>query len=626
MTPEVEAIAENTAELYEEAPCGYLSTLASGEIIRVNRTFLSLTGYRAEECVGKRFSVLLTFPSSLLYETHCIPLLRLRGSISEISLDLVHRSGTPIPVLLNAVAKLGPDGSPSLFRMVVLNAPTRRNYERELLQARTQAEEATDRVRILHTAAERRVSEQQLLLQSVGRMAAGDLEAPIDIERSESLAPLPAALERMRKDILDQLHKLQARNAEILHLNEELRHQIEQRSRLLADSVLFEDDVEAGQALPVFPGGTLLAERYRIITLLGQGAMGDVYEVERMSDGRHFAAKILRIKPNSHTMVRFAREAQMLARLRHPNLIAIVDVDITEDRVAYIVMELARGTSLAELGRYYGDCAYMVPILSQIADALSAVHADGIVHRDLKPANVLISSTTEGSAPAAKLVDFGVSRLLDPQLDTPTPESPDRSQAELAALAIQSVEIAMTIDGPLRESNLSAPVSAHDLTTHPETLPSAIVSPAIVSPAIVWPTPSSQSASTPGRSRRRSRTPDKLTQVGTFLGTPLYMAPELRGGGSHALPPTDIFSFGVMAYEVLTGSLPFEELPLLMTERRAGELPFVPLHSLCPGLSPKLVQTLERCLSVNPATRPTASELALILREGSEHHNQTASA
>jgi hypothetical protein len=63
-----------------------------------------------------------------------------------------------------------------------------------------------------------------------------------------------------------------------------------------------------------------------------------------------------------------------------------------------------------------------------------------------------------------------------------------------------------------------------------------------------------------------------------------------------------------------------------MTERRAGELPFVPLHSLCPGLSPKLVQTLERCLSVNPATRPTASELALILREGSEHHNQTASA
>jgi PAS domain S-box-containing protein len=251
MTPEVEAIAENTAELYEEAPCGYLSTLASGEIIRVNRTFLSLTGYRAEECVGKRFSVLLTFPSSLLYETHCIPLLRLRGSISEISLDLVHRNGTPIPVLLNAVAKLGPDGSPSLFRLVVLNAPTRRNYERELLQARTQAEEATDRVRILHTAAERRVSEQQLLLQSVGRMAAGDLEAPIDIERSESLAPLPAALERMRKDILDQLHKLQARNAEILHLNEELRHQIEQRSRLLADSVLFEDDVGASNQTPI---------------------------------------------------------------------------------------------------------------------------------------------------------------------------------------------------------------------------------------------------------------------------------------------------------------------------------------------------------------------------------------
>ena len=242
----------------------------------------------------------------------------------------------------------------------------------------------------------------------------------------------------------------------------------------------------------------------------------------------------------------------------------------------------------------------------------SATRINFVVDRDLKPANVLISSTTEGSAPAAKLVDFGVSRLLDPQLDTPNPELPDRSEAELAALAIQSVEIAMTIDGPLRESNLSAPVSAHDLTTHPETLPSAIVS-----PAIVWPTPSSQSASTPGRSRRRSRTPDKLTQVGTFLGTPLYMAPELRGGGSHALPPTDIFSFGVMAYEVLTGNLPFEELPLFLTERRVGELPFVPLHTLCPGLSPKLVPTLERCLSVNAATRPTAAELAQILRAGS---------
>lgn len=589
---------EKLDELYDEAPCGYLSVLPSGAIARVNRTFLSWTGYTAEELdTSRRFSTLLTMPAALLYETHCAPLIRLQGFISEIALDIRCRDGKPLPVLLSAAAKRDAAGEIRVLRLVIMNAPRRREYERELVRARTAAEEGAEEVRILRELAERKVVEQQRLLDAVARMAAGDLETAIPLVESSFLAQ---TIERMRDAIRAQIRELKERHTEVAQLNIELRHQIEQRSRMIIDRMeagqnsASSDPIGTGEkeAPSLLPRGTLLDERYRIEGLIGQGAMGNVYEVERISNGRRLAAKVLSIKPDFHALMRFAREAQLLARLQHPNLLAILDVDISDDRRAYIIMELVRGKSLAELGDHYGDADFMLPFLQQIADALTTVHGAGVVHRDLKPANVLIAS---GPGPMqAKLVDFGVSRLLDKSQDSPTTLAVPTSGEYAALIAENASVLSRTLNAPL-----------HVASTYDLPAPANEIAPSAGSSA----TSPARSSSSSNSSWRRRRSSDELTQFGALLGTPHYMAPELCQGASLARPPADIFSFGVMAYEVLTGSLPFAEPPPLLFAHGASALTFAPLDRLCQRLKPELARFLERCLEIDPARRPHTEEL-----------------
>lgn len=149
MTDDPSVRDDSLEELYEEAPCGYLSTLPQGTIVRVNRTFLTWTGYAADELLaGKRFRELLTVAGAMFYETHCAPLLRLQGFVSEIAVDVVCRDGRSMPVLLSAVSKKDAAGAPRLLRSVVFHAPTRREYERELRLAREQAEETAEQLRV----------------------------------------------------------------------------------------------------------------------------------------------------------------------------------------------------------------------------------------------------------------------------------------------------------------------------------------------------------------------------------------------------------------------------------------------------------------------------------------------
>ena len=90
MSPAASKSEEDLEDLYEEAPGGYLSTRPEGHILRVNRTFLALTGYDAETLLsGKKFTELLTASGAFFYETHCVPLLRLQGFVNEIALDLL---------------------------------------------------------------------------------------------------------------------------------------------------------------------------------------------------------------------------------------------------------------------------------------------------------------------------------------------------------------------------------------------------------------------------------------------------------------------------------------------------------------------------------------------------------
>jgi PAS domain S-box-containing protein len=134
---------ESAEELYEQAPCGYLSTTPEGRIVRVNQTFAELVGMESKErIIGKRFSDLLTIGGRIFYETHFALMLRMHGEVSEIALDFQRPDGTLAPTLVTAVQKCDPAGNPLVNRVTVFNAAERRRYEQELLIARKRAEEA----------------------------------------------------------------------------------------------------------------------------------------------------------------------------------------------------------------------------------------------------------------------------------------------------------------------------------------------------------------------------------------------------------------------------------------------------------------------------------------------------
>ena len=142
---------ESAEELYDQAPCGYVSTDPAGLIVRVNQTLLNWLGYTRDELVCKaRFSALLTVPGRIYYDTHIVLLLRMHGSAREIALDIVNKEGQRRPVLLSAIQKRGPDGQPLLNRFTLFDISERRQYEQELLYGRRRAEEMAAALTLLN--------------------------------------------------------------------------------------------------------------------------------------------------------------------------------------------------------------------------------------------------------------------------------------------------------------------------------------------------------------------------------------------------------------------------------------------------------------------------------------------
>ncbi|WP_230194957.1 PP2C family protein-serine/threonine phosphatase [Streptomyces coriariae] len=161
------ALLEDSAEdLYESAPCGYLSMLMDGTIAKINTTLLDWLGLDREAVVGRmRFTDLLTVGGKLYHETHFAPLLRMQGRIGGIALEMKQADGARMPVLVSSVVKCGGGGEPLLIRTTVFDARDRRAYEEELLRGRKAAEEArrqaeADRARLQEALA---VLQQSLL-------------------------------------------------------------------------------------------------------------------------------------------------------------------------------------------------------------------------------------------------------------------------------------------------------------------------------------------------------------------------------------------------------------------------------------------------------------------------------
>ena len=138
---------EDLADLYETAPCGYLSVSPDGHVIRINRTLCEWLGQSPNDVLGTPLLDLMSFGARIAYETHLSPLLRMQGHVYEIALDLLHGDESRIPVIANAAEKRDDNGEHLFTRLTLFRAVDRRAYERNLLEARIRAEEASKAAR-----------------------------------------------------------------------------------------------------------------------------------------------------------------------------------------------------------------------------------------------------------------------------------------------------------------------------------------------------------------------------------------------------------------------------------------------------------------------------------------------
>jgi sigma-B regulation protein RsbU (phosphoserine phosphatase) len=129
------------ADLFENAPCGYVVLSADGRIDKANRTLCDWLGHAADQLTGKRPHDLLNIPGRIFYETHIAPLLRMQGYFNEVALDLISANGEKVPVIANAVEHRDADGRATYIRIAFLKAADRRHYEHELLKARDVAQQ-----------------------------------------------------------------------------------------------------------------------------------------------------------------------------------------------------------------------------------------------------------------------------------------------------------------------------------------------------------------------------------------------------------------------------------------------------------------------------------------------------
>ena len=269
---------------------------------------------------------------------------------------------------------------------------------------------------------------------------------------------------------------------------------------------------------------------YRLITKLGKGAMGVVWEARHALLRRPTAVKLLAPGvEGERALARFEREVQLTAGLTHPSTIAIYDYGRTADGVFYYAMELLRGINLSQLVAFDGPlpAGRVVHLLRQACGALTEAHAAGLIHRDIKPQNLMLC-LYGGIPDFVKVLDFGLVKEM----------------------------------GDVDHAGGEA---------------------------------SGQDAA--------------LSQDGSLLGTPLYMAPEGMSDPSKVDARADLFGVGAVGYFLLTGRSPFPgrtAIEVFKLERQ-GPPPPLSKTARCP-VPPALEEALRRCLSFERDERPSSAE------------------
>ena len=162
--------------------------------------------------------------------------------------------------------------------------------------------------------------------------------------------------------------------------------------------------------------GSVIADTYTIEALLGRGGMGAVFLAShKRLAGKQVAIKILHTEiADTEVIARFKREAEIAAKLNHPNIVGVIDYNVSPDGMPYLVLDYLEGETLADrIARGPLALDHAMSIVRQVGSALAAAHGAGIVHRDLKPQNIfLVTSEIDGrTIEVAKVLDFGISKI-----------------------------------------------------------------------------------------------------------------------------------------------------------------------------------------------------------------------
>lgn len=311
-----------------------------------------------------------------------------------------------------------------------------------------------------------------------------------------------------------------------------------------------------------------LVDHFRVLSLVGQGGMGAVFLAQDIELGRKVALKVILADSlgSDVAVKRFLLEARTTARFSHPNIVGIYAVG-TFQGAPYVALEFVEGESLRKRIRdepLPGRATLRIAL--SIAEGLAEAHAHGVTHRDLKPENIMI-----GRDGRLRVLDFGLATgHADSKL---VPNTPPQTATGNGGQPPGAPYKADNAAGALR--------SAPDVA--------------------------------PGATNLPSKTVDRLTAVGHWVGTPAYMAPE-QYARSDVGPSADIWALGVILHELVTGARPYGRIRSIARLALAvtSSEPVADIGQRG-GIPPEIAGLVSRCLNKDPAQRPTASQVAAVI-------------